>query len=73
MLFHTVHGVPLERIVVWVAISSSCGLHFTRTLHYDSSIFGGLQGIANNLFELCKPLHHDKVVIREGIKKDYEI
>ena len=41
LLFHTVHGVLLARIVDWVAISSSSGPHFVRTLHSYLSVLGG--------------------------------
>ena len=39
--FHTGHGVLQARILEYVAISSSSGPHFVRTLHYDLSILGG--------------------------------
>ena len=32
--FHTVHGVLEAKILKWVAISSSGGPRFVRTLHY---------------------------------------
>ena len=41
LLFHTIHGVLEGRILKWVAISSSSGLCFVRTLHYDLSIWWG--------------------------------
>ena len=39
--FHTVHGVLVARILQWIAIPSSSGPRFVRTLHYDWSILGG--------------------------------
>ena len=39
--FHTVHGILAARILDWVAISSSSGPHFVRSIHYDPSILGG--------------------------------
>ena len=39
--FHTVHGVLQARILEWIVIYSSSGLHFDRTLHYDPSILSG--------------------------------
>ena len=39
--FHTVHGVLQARILEWVVISFTCGLHFVRILQYDLSILGG--------------------------------
>ena len=41
LTFHTVHGVLQARILEWVAISSSSGPCFVRTLHYELSILGG--------------------------------
>ena len=38
--FHTVHGVLVARILEWVAISSSNGPCFVRTLCFDLSVFG---------------------------------
>ena len=38
---HNVHGVLMARILELVAISSSCGPCFFRTLHYDPPILGG--------------------------------
>ena len=39
--FHTVHGVLQARILEWVVISFTCGLHFVRILQYDPFILGG--------------------------------
>ena len=39
--FHTVHGVLTARILKWIAISSSSGPRFVRTLHYDLFVLGG--------------------------------
>ena len=39
--FHTVHGVLLARILMWVAIFSSRGPRLVRTLDYDPSIMNG--------------------------------
>ena len=41
LLFHTVYGVLVARILECLAIPSSSELHFVRTLHYNSSILGG--------------------------------
>ena len=38
--FHTVHGILMARILERMAIPSSGGSHFVRTLHYDLSILG---------------------------------
>ena len=42
--FRTFHGVLLARGLAWVAISSSSGMHFVRTLNYDLSVLGGPAG-----------------------------
>ena len=60
--FHTVHGVFQARILEWVAISSSSGPCFVRTLHYDPSVLGGCKH-AHSFIQLPKPLCHDKTVI----------
>ena len=39
---------------------------FVRTLHYDPSILGGLQGLAHSFTELGKPLCCNKAMIHEG-------
>ena len=39
---------------------------FIRTLHYDSSIFMALHGMAHRFFKFHKDLHHNKAVIDEG-------
>ena len=39
--FSHVHGVPLVGMLEWVAISSSSGPYFARTLHNNPSILGG--------------------------------
>ena len=39
--FHTVHRVLLARILEWVVTSSSSGLCFVRTFHYDPSVLSG--------------------------------
>ena len=36
--FHTVHGVLYARILEQFAISSSSGLSFVKTVHYDPTI-----------------------------------
>ena len=36
--FHTVHGVLAARILEWLAILSSSGPRFVRTLHYNHSV-----------------------------------
>ena len=41
LLFHTVHGVLVERKLEWFAIPSSSGPRFIRTLHCDLFIFSG--------------------------------
>ena len=40
LLFHTVHEVLQAGILEWVAVSSSSGAHFVRTLHCDLSVLG---------------------------------
>ena len=42
--FHTAHGVLKARILKWFSIPISSGPHFSRTLHHDLSILGGLTG-----------------------------
>ena len=59
----------MERMLERVAISSSSGPHFVRTLHYDLSNLGGLAWRGHSFTELCKPLQHDKTVIHEGVLK----
>ena len=39
--FHTVHGVLKARILKWLAIPFSSGLHSVRPLHHDPSVLGG--------------------------------
>ena len=41
LTFHTVHGVLMAKILVWIVISYSSGPHFVRKLHFDSSVLGG--------------------------------
>ena len=56
--FHIIHGILLEIVLESVAISSSSGSHFVRTLHYNLS-WVSLNGMAHSLIELCNPLRHD--------------
>ena len=51
------------RILEWVAISSSRGLHVVQPLHYDPSVLVALHDMADSFIELRKPLHQDKAVI----------
>ena len=44
LYFHTVLRVLQVRILAWVAVSSSSGPHFVRTVHYDPSVLS-LQGM----------------------------
>ena len=82
--FHTVYEVLTARILAWIAISSSKGPHFVRTLHYDPSLLGGPVQHGYSFIALHKPLRHDKAVIHEryikkkknsdnnsGVKLDY--
>ena len=66
-LFCTVHRVLVARILEWVAISSSSRPQFVRTVHYDPSVLGSPAWLAHSFIELCKPLHHDKAVIHDGV------
>ena len=56
----------MANILEWFAIPSSSDSRFVRTLHYDPSILGGPACMAYSFTELCKPLCHNKAVIREG-------
>ena len=71
LLFHTVHGVFLARILEWVAIPFSSGPHFVRTLYYDPSIL--VDPAWPIAIELRKPLHHGKAVILEGEDRVYKV
>ena len=42
--FHTVHGVLKARILKWLAIPFSSGLHSARPLHHDPPVLGGPSG-----------------------------
>ena len=64
--FHTIHGGLKVRILQWVAISSSSGPHFVRTLHYDLCPWVALHGLAHGVSKLHRPLRYDKAVICEG-------
>ena len=57
----------MARILEWVAISSSSRPQFVRTVHYDPSVLGSPAWLAHSFIELCKPLHHDKAVIHDGV------
>ena len=56
--FHTVHGVLKARLLKSFAIPFSSGPHFARTLHHDSSILSGLQGMAHSFTELDEAVVH---------------
>ena len=56
--FHTIHGVLKARILKCFAIPFSSGLHFVRTLHHDSSVFGGPTWIGSSFIELDKAVIH---------------
>ena len=66
LLFHTVHGFFLARILEWIPISLSSGPCLVRTLHYDPSIWVALYGMVHSFTEICMPFCHDKTVIHEG-------
>ena len=55
----------MAKILECIAIHSSGGLCFVKTLHYDLSVLGGLHYMAHNFIELHKPLHH-KAMVPEG-------
>ena len=61
----------VARILKWVAISSSSGPRFVRTLRYDPFVLVALHGMAHIFIELCKPLYHNKAVVHEGDAKEY--
>ena len=65
LLFLTVHGVLVARILEWVAIHSSSGPRFVRALHYDLSVLVALHSMIHSFTELQKPLSH-KAMIHEG-------
>ena len=65
--FHTVHWILTARMLEWFAIPSSSGPLFVRTLHHDLSVLGGPYDTAHGFTELCKPHHHDKTAIHEGV------
>ena len=46
------------RILKWFAISSSRGLRFFRSLHYDPPSCVTLQGMAHSFIELDKAVVH---------------
>ena len=50
LLFHTVHGVLMARILKWFAIPFSSGPHSVRPLHQDLSILDGpaLHGLVSH-------------------------
>ena len=68
--FHAVHVFLMERILKCLAIPSSCGPHFVRTLHYDHSVLVALQVMAHSFNKLHKPLCHDKALTHDGVGKD---
>ena len=63
---HTIHGVLEAGIPEWLAIPSSRGPRFVRTLHCNLSILVALHGMAYGFIELCKCLQCDMAVIHEG-------
>ena len=68
LTFFVVHEVLMASILGWFAIPSSSGSRFVRTLFYDPSVLGNLHSMAYSFIELCKPIHHNKVMIHEGEK-----
>ena len=64
--FHIVHGILMERILEWLAISFSDGPHFVRTFHSDCSVCKSLHHMAHSFINLCKPLHNNKAIIHKG-------
>ena len=71
--FHAVHGVPVTRILSGLPFPPLVGHILLEVFIMTCPYWVALHGMSHSFVELCKPLHHDKVVIREGIKKDYEI
>ena len=64
--FPTVHEVLQAIILEWVAISFPSGSHLLELFNKTCPSWVGLYSLAYSSIELCKPLHHDKVVIHEG-------
>ena len=58
--FHAVHGVLAAGILEWFAVPSPSGSRSARSLCRDPS--------GHSVIELCKPICHNKAVIREGEK-----
>ena len=56
--FHDVHGILKARILKWFAIPFSSGPYFSRTLHHDPFILGGLHDMAHSFIELDKAVVH---------------
>ena len=54
LLFCTVHGFLVARLLVWLAISSSSEPHFVRTLHLTCLPWVALHDIAYSFIELRK-------------------
>ena len=65
LLFHTVHGVLVARILEQVAIHSSSRPQFVRALHYDLSVLVALHSMTHSFPELKKPFGH-KAMTHEG-------
>ena len=65
--FHTAHEVVVAKIVEWFTIPFSREPCFVRTLHDDPYVVGSLHRMAYSFTEFCKPIHHDKAVIHEGV------
>ena len=63
--FHSGNGVLGARILEWVAISSSSGPHFVKTLYYDLLSWVALHGMTYSFIELYKAHHHKKDMIHE--------
>ena len=66
LLFHTVHGFLLARILEWIAISFSSDhiLSELFTMTYLSWV--ALHGMAHSFIELYKPFCHNKAVVQKG-------
>ena len=64
--FHTVHGVPVSRILEWFAIPSPVDHVLSKLFTITHLSWVVLHLMAHSFIKLCEPLCHNKVMIHEG-------
>ena len=67
LAFYTFHEVLMASTLGWFAIPPLADHILSELSAMTCPSWVALRGVAHSFIELCKPLHHNKAVIHEGV------